>query len=259
MNNLPIDYHEYERLPVFTQKITKNPHYFDKNLPFDLLLKGIKWSLNIDDDQYEHMSQILYQVGIIKDELSNYCYICHIKPVEDKYGWTTFYDQYEPRNLNLHNLGKLQCNLVIEDIYICENPAVFSNLCEHIKNKKINIGLICSNGQINFCTYKLIDLLIQSGCHLYYCGDYDSESLVIADKLKRRYKESISLFEYSLFNFRFIKVKQKNISTKRLTMLNDIESEELRIITKKINEEKVFEYQEELIDIYKQKISEKYL
>lgn len=207
MNNLPIDYHEYERLPVFTQKITKNPHYFDKNLPFDLLLKGIKWSLNIDDDQYEHMSQILYQVGIIKDELSNYCCICHIKPVEDKYGWTTFYDQYEPQNLNLHNLGKLQCNLVIEDIYICENPAVFSNLCEHIKNKKINIGLICSNGQINFCTYKLIDLLIQSGCHLYYCGDYDSEGLVIADKLKRRYKESISLFEYSLFNFRFIKNK----------------------------------------------------
>lgn len=50
MNNLPIDYHEYERLPVFAQKITKNPHYFNKNLPFNLLLKGIKWSLNIDND-----------------------------------------------------------------------------------------------------------------------------------------------------------------------------------------------------------------
>lgn len=38
-----------------------------------------------------------------------------------------------------------------------------------------------------------------------------------------------------------------------------MESEELKIIAKKINEEKVFGYQEELIDIYKQKISEKYL
>lgn len=38
-----------------------------------------------------------------------------------------------------------------------------------------------------------------------------------------------------------------------------IESEELKIIAKKINEEKVFGYQEGLIDIYKQKISEKYL
>ena len=66
----------------------------------------------------------------------------------------------------------------------------------------------------------MIELLIQSGCHLYCCGDYDSEGLVIADKLKRRYEESLSLFEYSLFNFHFIKVKQKNISTKRLTILN---------------------------------------
>ena len=85
MNNLPIDYHKYESMPVFAQKITKNPHYVNKNWPFDLLLKGIKWLLKIDDDQYEHISQILYQVGIIKDELSNYYYICHIKPEEDKY------------------------------------------------------------------------------------------------------------------------------------------------------------------------------
>lgn len=38
-----------------------------------------------------------------------------------------------------------------------------------------------------------------------------------------------------------------------------IESEELKIIAKKINEEKVFGYQEGLINIDKQKISEMYL
>ena len=42
-------------------------------------------------------------------------------------------------------------------------------------------------------------------------------------------------------------------------MLNGLESEELKIIAKKMDGEKVFGYQEELIDIYKQKISEKYL
>ena len=31
MNNLPIDYHKYESMPVFVQKITKNPHYVNKN------------------------------------------------------------------------------------------------------------------------------------------------------------------------------------------------------------------------------------
>ena len=259
LNHLPMYNQEYESLAVFSQKITKNPHYFDKNLPLDLLMKGIKSLLKIEDDQYDHISEILYKVGIIKDELSNYCYVCHIKPIEACYGWTSFYDQYEPWNLNLHNLGKLQCKLNQEDIYICENPAVFINLCEYIKLQKLNIGLICGNGQINFCTYKLLDLLIESNCHLYYCGDYDSEGLVIADKLKKKYGNYLSLFEYSLNNLNVIKIKQNNISSKRLAMLTSIENEELKTIAKKIYEEKIFGYQEGLIDIYKKRIGEKYI
>ena len=57
----------------------------------------------------------------------------------------------------------------------------------------------------------------------------------------------------------FNKSKTKKYINKTFNNIKWIESEELKIIAKKINEEKVFGYQEGLIDIYKQKISEKYL
>ena len=255
LNQLPVYQLSFELLPVFSQNITKNPHYFDEDLPRELLLKGIVYDLYHEDmslDSFK-MIDVLYSAGILKDDLSNYCYICHIQPQKAYPSWQGFYEAYEPWNMNLYNINVMKDLFIPLDIFIFENPSVFRMMCDFIKHHKMDVGLVCSNGQINFCTYLLLDKLVDSGCSLYYAGDYDPEGLVIAEKLKQRYQD-LHLFCYSVSLFEKIKIKQIDISSKRLQMLNQIKTDNLKIIAQAIQQEQAFGYQEGLIDVYQREL-----
>ena len=256
LNQLPICQNQYQLLAVFSQQITKNPHYFDEDLPRDLLLKGICEILNIHTslENAQEISDILYNAGILKDDLSNYCYICHIRPQKQYEAWDGFFHLYEPWNVNLYNINSVKGLFQKMPILILENPSVFRVLCSFVSNQNIDIGLVSSNGQINVCTYLLLDRLIESGCQLYYTGDYDPEGLLIAQKLKQRYKENLILWSYNQQWFEEIKVEQIEISEKRLQMLKQIQSKELQSITHSICNDRAFGYQEGLIDLYKDEI-----
>lgn len=251
LNKLPIYQNEYQLLAIFAQQITKDPHYFDEDLAKELLIKGICKILEVENSS---INQILYEAGILKDDLSNYCYICHIKPkiIRD---YDCFYEKYEPINLNLYNLNSIGRKFVESKIVIIENPSVFRELMIEIKEKKLNIGLICSNGQINQCTYQLIDSLIESQCILYYCGDFDPEGLLIADKLKQKYNGQIYLWQYSAAHFEKAKIHQVVISQRRQTILKNIQNSLLKEIALKIQSTSAFAYQEGMIDIYKDNLA----
>lgn len=251
LNQLPIYDEEYVLLPVFAQTITKNPHFFDEDLPRDLLCKGIRYLLKIEND-----TDPLNWAGLLKDDLSNYCYVCHIQPLENHLAWKGFYDNYEPWNMNLYNINQVTSIFQKSRIYVFENPSVFRSLSQHALEKQLDIGLISSNGQINYCTYLLFDKLTKSGCQLYYCGDFDPEGLLIADRLKKKYKENLILWQYSQENFDMIQVHQINISQKRLKMLENIEDETLQEIAQLIIEKHAFGYQEGLIEKYKSRMKE---
>lgn len=255
LNQLPVYQSSFELLPVFSQNITKNPHYFDEDLPRELLLKGIAHDLYHEDISFYSfkMIDVLYSAGILRDDLSNYCYICHIQPQKVYLTWRGFYEAYEPWNVNLYNINVIKDLFKSSDIFIFENPSVFRVMCDFIKCHKIDVGLVCSNGQINFCTYLLLDKLVDSGCSLYYAGDYDPEGLVIAEKLKQRYQE-LHLFCYKVSLFERIKIKQIDIPSKRLQMLNQIKTEDLKNIARAIQQERAFGYQEGLIDVYQREL-----
>lgn len=169
------------------------------------------------------------------------------------------------RFANAHKLGNLTANQdsnkakTIEDfqkekIYIFENPSVFRSLSKYALENQLEIGLVCSNGQINYCTYLLLDKLVESGCQLYYCGDFDPEGLLIADKLKKRYQDWLTLWQYNQELFYSIQVHQMNISVKRLKMLRNIEDKTLHEMAQLIINHHAFGYQEGLIEIYKKEI-----
>ena len=250
LNQLPIYKDEYQLLAVFSQSITKDPHYFDDDLPRELLIKGIIEILEIISPS---SNEILYNAGILKDDLSNYCYICHINPINHE-AYTYFYENYEPFNINLYNLNKIDELFLTSKILIIENPSVFRELSQFIKEKKLNIGLICSNGQINLCTYQLLDKLLKSRCILFYCGDFDPEGLQIADKLKQKYGDKIELWQYTKLNFEKSKIYQPIISQRRLTILENIQDIHLKNIANIIKSTSCFVYQEGLIEIYKKEI-----
>lgn len=256
LNNLPAYQSNYDYLAIFATKITKDPHYFDEDLPLDLLLKGIAHINNVETigKTSEETASLLYLGGILKDDLSNYCYICHLLP-SHKSSWASFYDNYEPWNANLYNLNKVD-NFIKMPIFIIENPSVFRVLCSFIKHHHLEIGLVCSNGQINLCTYQLFDKLVKSGCQLYYSGDFDPEGLLIAQKLKQKYQSKLTLCGYQQSLFEQIKVDQIEISSKRVQMLKGIIINELALIANEIISSNSFGYQEGLIDYYQDYILE---
>lgn len=252
LNSLPVYHGKYMLLPVFSQQITLDPHYFDKDLARELLLKGITYllELNIEDRSIESTNELFYQAGLLRDDLSNNCYICHIQPLQYTEGWAGFYENYEPWNMNLYNLMKIDAAFEKSKIYIVENPSVFRVLTQYIQAQQYNVGLICSNGQINLCTYLLLDKLLNSNCEFYYAGDYDPEGLFIADKLKSRYKDHLHLWMYNEVCFKEIMIKQKNISNKRRQLLAHIENMQLKEIADLIIQNEAFGYQEGLIHCY---------
>ena len=250
LNQLPIYHNDYQLLAIFAQNITKDPHYFDDDFSRELLVKGIVEVLEISNTSY---NEILYEAGILKDDLSNYCYICHIKPLTSS-SYDYFYNHYEPINFSLYNLHSINELFLSSQVLVIENPSIFRELMFFIKERHLNIGLICSNGQINLCTYQLLDRLVKSECMLYYCGDFDPEGLLIADKLKSRYKNHLKLWQYTKNNFNKAKTGCVNISQRRRTLLQNIQNPILKEIASLIKNESSFAYQEGLVQIYKSEI-----
>lgn len=73
-------------------------------------------------------------------------------------------------------------------IYLLENPAVFSIFIK----KYPKCAAVCVNGQPQLSTLVLLDFL-QENYTFYYQGDFDPEGLLIAQRLKERYGEKLSL------------------------------------------------------------------
>ncbi len=254
LNHLPTLNDQYVSLALFSQNITKNPHYFDEGNAKELLLKGIEYIYHRNYDRsVEGINETLYCVGIYKDDLSNYCYICHIQPIIIHPAWQAFYDLYEPWNVNLYNILHIDGCFPKMPIFILENPSVFRNLCDYIKEHHLNIGLICSNGQLNFSTYLLLDKLVESDCTLYYAGDFDPEGLLIADKLKQRYV-NLHLWCYDENYLYHYGIKQDKISSKRQKILLHIQNPTLKNISQKILETHLFAYQEGFIEEYQKSL-----
>lgn len=250
LNNLPFLNKEKERLAIFASKISKNPHTFDENTNCGkLFLNGIVYILDLDYPMdAEEKAETLYKAGIIKDEISNYT-ICSgllaYKNGEIHEGWEGFYKSSEPLQLSIWNLSKIDKVISLDNkVYIFENPTVFSEILHRLPNK---LSLVCTYGQVKLASLILLDKLIENKTTLYYSGDFDPEGLIIADKLKTRYKDNLILWRYSKDDY--IKSISKNkIDESRIKKLDRLEDETLISIGNLIKEYEYAGYQESILE-----------
>lgn len=256
LNHLPMWENKKENISLFASYHTKNPHAFDKNtFAYYLMMHGIVYFLKVDFPKTNlEQNEILYRAGLYQDGISNYCSVARLQAFNENnqphLGWAGFYDSYEALNVNMDNLLHIHFITCCDRVYIVENPSVFQALLKKIKKEKIEkIGLVCTNGQLNYSAYLLLDILVNSNVEIYYSGDMDPEGLLIADKIKQRYP-SIKLWCYAVRQYEISKSKEQ-ATDQRMHMLDALKDEALIRIGKCISENKNrVGYQENMIEEY---------
>lgn len=256
LNHLPMWENKKENISIFASLHTKNPHAFDKNtFAYYLLMHGIVYFLKVDFPKTNlEQNEILYRAGLYQDGISNYCSVARLQAFNENnqphLGWAGFYDSYEALNVNMDNLLHIHFITCCNRVYIVENPSVFQALLKKIKKEEIEkIGLVCTNGQLNYSAYLLLDILVNSHIEIYYSGDMDPEGLLIADKIKQRYP-SIKLWCYDVRQYEISKSKEQ-ATDQRMHMLDALKDETLIRIGKCISENKNrVGYQENMIEEY---------
>jgi uncharacterized protein (TIGR02679 family) len=253
LNALSFNEKNLTRLALFSSNISKNPHTFDQDRDCGkLLLYGISYFLNIDyPSTAEERTEALYKAGVINDEVSNYTTISGLLAYKENKvheGWMGFYETSEPLQVSLWNLSEIDYIVSpSKKVFVFENPTVFSEVLYSTRNKKP--PLICTYGQIKIASLILLDKLLDRVDAIYYSGDFDPEGLLIADRLKKRYKDKLILWRYDADDYFSIK-SDKSIEASRIKKLDKLKCQELKELGEYIRREGNPAYQELLVEKY---------
>ena len=252
LNKLPYLNNGYENIALFSAVNTRDSHFFDNDkFTGRLFIKAISFILNKDDPKdINEINELYYEVGILKDEISNHTTIyglnafnmdsSEVKAVNSFNLWK------EPLQISISNLLKIDYLEAINNtVFIFENPAVFHKI---LKVNGDNISLICTSGQLNLSSYILLNK-IRNLKNIYYAGDFDPEGLMIAYKIKKRYKDKVKFLNYTRESY--INTMSNNIiEEKSMSQLNKINCIELDEVIRELRINKRAAYQELLIDEY---------
>lgn len=230
---------------------------------FRYLLYGICDLCNIpypSEQRAEQKAEILYQAGILKDEISNFVTCIGIRGVlkggQYHPGMAGFYEKNEMIQLNLYHLGQLEkVETEEKDVYVVENPAIFQAITENQnetegRQKKRKNAVVCANGQLRLAVLVLLDLLTRAGCTLWYAGDFDPEGLEIAQKLKDRYGDQLMFWHYEKEDYERAKSTNHITNEKRKKQLENVSDPVLIRMKTWILESGVAGYQENICELY---------
>lgn len=256
LEHLPAIENRTQLLPVFAAEVTGNPHYFDDGTTAcNLLLNYGVYRFGQTDEivsGVEQRESVLYQMGILRDELSNACIAYNVEGWKEDgclhEGLHGFYRERQAFQLTLNILGRLtglrsaqNCD---HKIYMVENPAVFSYLVK----KYPDHTFLCTLGQLKLAAYAAIDLFPKTDV-FYYAGDFDPDGLQIAQGLKKRYGERLRLWNYKRQYYEQA-ISDLTIDDVGLKKLEKITLPELADIRQCLMQYQRAAYQERMLDYY---------
>jgi uncharacterized protein (TIGR02679 family) len=251
LGNLPGMTDKVLRLPVFASEIVKDPHAFDEDRGSgQLLLYALAFLFGMEKPRNaEEKAELYYGAGILVDDVSNYVLCAGLKAYcrrEPHPGWEGYYRMKESMQVTLANLGRLsRVESPYRKVYVVENPAVFTALVDRCE--AAFHPLICTYGQLNIASLLLLDLLYKEGTEIYYSGDYDPEGLLIADKLKSRYKDHLVLWRFTPEDYGTA-LSNQAVSQERIKKLERLKDSHLSIVAECVKRTGFAGYQELLID-----------
>ncbi len=215
----------YIQLAVLSAEITGNPHYFDKSETAGRLLLSCMSFISGKEltGRSETEKEIYDFFRIEPDTISGAAAVLGLRLYEENNAEHPAYRYFADRGemclisvASLNSVSGACCDK--KRAFIVENPMVFSALSGVAS--KTGECLICTFGQIKYSGLKIIDMLADSGCRIYYSGDFDPEGLQIADKLISR-NSGIIPWRMSAEDYRKLD-KTETISEKRMKILESI-------------------------------------
>lgn len=245
------------RLPVFSQKVTGNPHSFDRNMNLGkLFLHFLVWKksensyVRVPSDS-ESINELLLNVNILRDDITNYVTIANLM-AEDEKGemqavWKAACDTHSVLNLPIRELlsiKKVEPTNDRKDVWVIENSGVFSSLLDEIPD----LPLICTHGQFKLAAWKLFDVITERKITLHYAGDIDPEGLSIAERFVNRYSNNVTLWKMDTDSYYKAVSRGEKLADSRLNMLKTLQFPQLKEVKQAMCKQKLPAYQEALLD-----------
>ena len=251
---IPSTTDKFERLPLFAQRTTGNPHYFDySNLPGKLLINCMSVDLQLKGLREsgmptvtEELNELLSSYGLMRDDLWSFV-SCRGLLAEGELGihpvWKGAAEMGTVLNVPIKELLKLKRVWPVKGnkVWIVEN----SSVCSTIVDEVLGAPVICTHGQFRTASWVLLDLIVESGCVLYYSGDLDPEGITMAQRLKDRYPDQVIFWRMDKASYEET-ISEENISS-RLSKMKSITSKELIVVANALIEKQKAGYQEGLV------------
>ncbi|WP_106496596.1 TIGR02679 family protein [Lentibacillus sp. Marseille-P4043] len=249
-----------ERLPMFSQRITADPHAFDLHTDLGKMLLhvlAIKMNGEISvPSSTEAVNELLKNYHIYRDDLLNFVTCAGfyaetrgaVHPV-----WQAAVDYHTVQNIPLRELTSVDRVYPAKgsDVWIVENSGVCSTLLDY----KPDMTIICTNGQFKLAALMLMDLLVEEGCTLHYAGDFDPEGLGMAQRLLDRYPNHAKLWRMNLAAYQKT-APVKELTAERLEKLHGITNDELSLVADEMRILGKAGYQEALVELMVEDVSE---
>lgn len=244
-----------ERLPMFSQRVTGDPHAFDvqtqpgKMFLYLLAVHQAKQQEGVVSTftSTEEINKLLQAYLIYREDLLNYVTCANLLAETEAGVHPVWKAAVEMQTVQIVPLKEI-VNLVRaypaqgQKVWVVENSGVCSTLLDDFPQ----VPIVCTNGQFTLATWMLLDLLEKNDCHLYYASDFDPEGLMMAQRLLTRYPDTLHLWQMTVPAYRTA-LSSKEISEGRLEQIKQLTHPALIEIGKRMQEMKRAGYQEALV------------
>ncbi|WP_059172388.1 TIGR02679 family protein [Bacillus sp. FJAT-27445] len=247
----------YERLPLFAQKVTGNPHAFDRNQPGGRLLlhllsvmrEGQPGGELEGKQQTEQVNELLLQYGLLRDDLWSFVTCRGFTAIGSDGGihpvWQAAAEYGSVMNVPVRELAVLKGIEPFQgtDVWVLENSSVCSAVMDEISVAPV----VCTHGQFRIASWIFFDRIVEAGCTIHYAGDLDPEGLHMAQRLKQRYPGNVLIWRMDPESYR-IAISEESIGL-RVSQLGAITDPILKETAEVMAKEGKASYQEGLIDL----------
>ncbi|MEB1808330.1 MAG: TIGR02679 family protein [Bacillaceae bacterium] len=253
---------EAERMAMFSQRVTNNPHAFDQQTEIGKLWLHLLSVHSRESDvevtlpsDSEGISLLLEKYLLYRDDITNFVTAVNIL-AETNDGvqnvWQAAAACDTPMVLNvpireLVNLTRAYPANGGKTVWVVENSGVFSTILDRFPSAP----LLCTHGQFKLASLKLMDLLVKEDCQIMYAGDFDPEGVLMLQRLMQRYGRGVLPWRMDV-NHYHLSHPTVLLSEDRLKKLNNITSNELVSLKDEMLTRKKAGYQEALVSLYDQ-------